>query len=112
MMFPFLTKSKNLQPHLQRFSHDEVMRVLKYDIDKLNNVKEKLDKLKKNKSETSMRKKINEREKQKLTSLITTMKNEINRSLLEILDNTEPIKHGVILMKNRSLFELQRQCDL
>jgi len=112
MMFPFLTKSKNIQPHLQRFSNDEVMRVLKYDIDKLNNVKEKLNKLKKNKSETSMRKKINEREKQKLTSLITTMKNEINRSLLEILDNTEPIKHGVILMKNRSLVELQRQCDL
>merc|ERR1712226_364287 len=112
MMFPFLTKSKNSQPHLQRFSNDEVMRVFKHEIAKLNEAKEKLDKLEKNKVETTMRKKINEREKKKLSKLVTKTKSEINKRLLETLESTQPEKHGITLMKNRSLFELQRQCGL
>lgn len=112
IMFPFLTKSKSSQPHLQRFSKEEIMRVLNCEIVKLNEAKEKLEKLEKNKLGTLIRKKINEREKKKLFELITKTKSEIKKRLLETLESTEPKKHGITLMKNRSLFELQRQCGL
>jgi len=112
MMFPFLTKSKNSQPHLQRFSDEEIMRVLKHEIVKLDKAKKKLDDLEKNKVETEIRKKINEREKIKLSKLITETKSEIKKRLIETLESTQPEKHGITLLKNRSLFELQRQCGL
>merc|ERR1711976_279014 len=102
MMFPFLTKSKNSQPHLQRFSDEEIMRVLKHEIVKLDKAKKKLDDLKKNK----------EREKIKLSKLITETKSEIKKRLIETLESTQPEKHGITLLKNRSLFDLQRHCGL
>merc|ERR1712170_64804 len=103
-MFPFLTKSKNSQPHLQRFSDEEIMRVLKHEIVKLDKSKKKLDDLEKNKVETEIRKKINEREKIKLSKLITETKSEIKKRLIETLESTQPEKHGITLLKNRSLF--------
>merc|ERR1712167_421939 len=95
IMFPFLTKSKSSQPHLQRFSKDEIMRVLKYEMVELKKAKDKLG--------SQIRKKINEREKKKLFKLITKIKGEIKKRLLETLESTEPVKHGITLMKNRSL---------
>lgn len=112
IMFPFLTKSESSQPHLQRFSNDEINRVLKHELSILNEANEKLEKLKKCKPETLMREKIYEREKIKLSELISNTKSKIDERLLEILQNTEPMKHGVMLMQNRSLSELRKQCGL
>lgn len=112
IMFPFLTKSESSQPHIQRFSNSEINRVLKHEISIFNKSNEKLKKLEKCKPETLMREKIYKREKIKLSKLITNMKDKIEKRLLEILQNTEPIKHGVTLMQNRSLAELKRQCGL
>lgn len=111
-MYPYATKlsCSDSSPVLKTFSDAEIHRVCGYDLEKLQETKDRLKYYQESTPETQMRGKIKDRMVGRLSTEVSELTNKINETLLQIVENTNT--NGCLVLSDESLKQMKAQCGL